>query len=384
MGTVWTELRDAVRSLAANPGFTATVVAILALGIGANTTMFSVVNAVVLRPIPWENPERLVNLLEVNAKQDGYLTAASKANYKDWREQRRLLERMAAFRAMHYNLADTGAEPERVPGMSVSAEFFPLIGVKPALGRTFLLEEEQPGRDHVVLLSNGLWRRRYGADPAIVGRTITVEGELYTVAGVLPDFPMFRILNHAIDIYTPLTLPGTALTRDDHSIGVYARLRPGVTAARAQGEMDGISNRLEEITAETFSPQSTFGTMLSAAAGMALLLAATGIYALRAWSVSRRTREIGIRMAIGAAPADVARMVLRKALPPAMAGILAGAGGALALHAILRAQIACAEGFDPVAFALPAVVLALVSMAAGIAPALRAVRVDPMAALRME
>ncbi len=818
MEPVWRELRDAIRSLAANPGFSLTVVAILALGIGANSTKFSVVNAVVLRPIPWENPEPLVNLLEINPKQGGYLTSASKANYKDWREQSRTLERMAAFRAVHYNIAtmpETGAEPERVPGMSVSAEFFPLIGVKPMLGRSFLREEEQPGRDQVVLLSHGLWRRRYGADPAIVGRIVTVEGESYTLAGVLPDFPMFRILNRAIDIYTPLALPGSALTRDDHSIGVYALLRPGVTAARAQDEMVAISSRLaatypktntdwtvkvvplieyfamrrramlefllaatgfvlliacaniasltlarsvsrqkglairmalgsgrlrivrrvlaeslmlalaggisgallaaggaafldrhvstmelgrmssfrvdltvlgltagislaasvlfgvgpairsskfdastllahasgrgstgrreagtllfasevalatmlligaavaarstlrllrmdrgldphnvltaqlwmpvsryatgaaerhfmdevlerlralpgvvgasvanypplgilgtavdfaiegrpapapgetmtarfrvidpeffrtmrvplvkgrafetgdadeargvaivseafarrffpnedalgkrlrphfpggdafwypqsanvplrivgiardihdddidtsgtpqmylpyaqnpsrimhllvrtqgapldwaaavrgailsvdrdeplfdletlERVTAETFSAQSTFGAMLSAAAGLALLLAATGIYALLAWSVSRRTREIGIRMAIGAAPADVARLVLRQALQPAMAGILAGAGGALGLHAILRAQIEGAERCDPVAFALPAALLALVSMAAGIAPALRAVRVDPIAALRME
>ena len=148
MGTLWQDLRDSVRSLRANPGFTLTVVAILALGIGANTTMFSVLNAVVLRPIPWEQPQSLVDLLEVNAKQGGYPTAASKANFKDWREQSRLLERVAAFRAVYYNLADARAEPERVPGMSVSADFFPLIGVKPFLGRSFAREEEQPGRGH--------------------------------------------------------------------------------------------------------------------------------------------------------------------------------------------------------------------------------------------
>jgi hypothetical protein len=239
MDTLVRELRDAVRALCANPGFTVTVVAILALGIGANTTMFSVLNAVVLKPIPWEHPESLVNLLEVNPKQGGYPTAASKANYKDWRERSQLLERMAAFRAVHYNLADAHAEPERVPGMSVSADFFPLIGVKPTLGRSFLRDEEQPGRDHVVLLSNELWRRRYAADSAITGRAIVVEGESYTVVGVLPDFPMFRILNHAIDLYTTLALPN-APTRDDHSVSVYARLRPGVSAARAQSEMDAV------------------------------------------------------------------------------------------------------------------------------------------------
>jgi putative ABC transport system permease protein len=141
---------------------------------------------------------------------------------------------------------------------------------------------------------------------------------------------------------------------------------------------------LDEVTAETFSSQKAFATMLSAGSGLALLLAATGLYALLAWSVSRRTREIGIRMAIGAAPADVVNMVLRQALRPVVAGVLAGAAGALGLHAILRAQIAGAQVFDPVAFALPAVALLLVSMAACVAPAYRAVRVDPIAALRAE
>lgn len=141
---------------------------------------------------------------------------------------------------------------------------------------------------------------------------------------------------------------------------------------------------LEEVTAETFSSQKAFAAMLSAGSGLALLLAATGLYALLAWSVSRRTREIGIRMAIGAAPADVVNMVLRQALRPVVAGVLADAAGALGLLAILRAQIAGAEAFDPVAFALPAVALLLVSMAACVAPAYRAVRVDPIAALRAE
>ena len=138
--------------LAANPGFTLTVVAVLALGIGANTTMFSVVNAVLLRPIPWENPDRLVLLREVNRKQEGDFINPSTANYFDWREQNHVFERMACFRFVYLNLSDKRSEPERVQGFRVSAEFFPLIGIKPALGRTFAAEDEQPGRDHVVLL----------------------------------------------------------------------------------------------------------------------------------------------------------------------------------------------------------------------------------------
>src|SRR5580704_9272530 len=132
--------------LAANPGFTLTVVAVLALGIGANTTMFSVVNAILLRPIPWENPDRLVLLREVNRKQGGDFTNPSTANYCDWREQNHVFERLAHFRFVYFNLSDNQREPERVQGFRVSADFFPLIGIKPAFGRTFGAEDEQPGR----------------------------------------------------------------------------------------------------------------------------------------------------------------------------------------------------------------------------------------------
>ena len=139
MGTIWRELPDAVRSLAMNPAFTVTVIVILALGIGANSTMFSVLKAVLLHPVPWENPQRLVSLSEVNPKQGGYLTGPSTANYKDWREQSQAFESIAAFRAVQFNLADTRTEPERVAGMRVAMEFFPLIGVSPMLGRTSCL-----------------------------------------------------------------------------------------------------------------------------------------------------------------------------------------------------------------------------------------------------
>jgi hypothetical protein len=342
MGTIYRELRDAARSLAANPAFTVTVVAILALGIGANSTMFSVLNAVVLRPIPWENPERLVNLLEVNARQgdSGINNNPSTANYKDWREQNQVFERMAAFRYVFFNVADSRAEPERVPGMRVSAEFFPLIGVKPALGRNFLPEEEQPGADHVVLLSNGCWRRRYGADPAIVGRNIIVEGEPYAVIGVLPDFPMFRVGNRTLDIYTPLALPSAALSREDHSITVYARLRPGTTMARAQSEMDTIARRLEAAYPKTnadwtvkVAPLVEYFAQrrramlecLLSAAGFVLLIACANIASLTlARSVSRR-KDLAIRMALGAGRLRIVRWLLAESLILALAG---GAGSA--------------------------------------------------------
>src|SRR6266852_6429005 len=231
------DLRYALHTAARNPGFTLLAVLTLGLGIAANTTMFSVVNAVLLRPMPWENPDQLVLLREVNRKQGGDFINPSTANYFDWREQNHVFERMAHFRFVYFNLSDNRREPERVQGFRVSAEFFQLIGVKPTLGRSFAAEDEQPGRDRVVLLSNGFWRRRYGADPAIVGRTITVEGESCTVAGVLPDFTMFRVLDREIEIYAPLAIPASARSREDHSLVVYGRLRPGVSIKRAQSEM---------------------------------------------------------------------------------------------------------------------------------------------------
>src|SRR5216683_1866394 len=244
------DLRHGLRLAVRDPGFTAVVVT-LGLGIGANTAMFSVVNAVLLRPIPWENPDRLVLLRETNRKQGGDFMNPSTANYFDWREQNHVFERMAHFRFVYFNLSDNRREPERVQGFRVSAEFFSLIGVKPALGRSFAAEDEQPGHDRVVLLSNGFWRRRYSADPAIVGRTITVEGESYTVAGVLPAFTMFRVLDREIEIYTPLALPAAALSREDHSLAVYGRLRPSVSIERAQSEMANIAKRLADAYPET-------------------------------------------------------------------------------------------------------------------------------------
>jgi putative ABC transport system permease protein len=398
MGTVWWEMRASVRSLCASPGFTITVVAILALGIGANSTLFSILNAVVLRPIPWEHPESLVNLLEVNAKQGGYLTGASKANYKDWREQSRLLERVSAFRAVHYNLSDANAEPERVPGMSVSADFFPLVGVKPILGRSFLREEEQPSRDHVVLLSNGLWRRRYAADSAVTGRAITIEGESYVVVGVLPDFPMFRILNHAIDLYTPLALPNMALTRDDHSIGVYARLRRGISVIRAQSEMDGISSALAAAYPKTNTDwtvkvvplieqfagrQRAMLEFLLAAACFVLLIACANIASLTlARSVSRR-KDLAIRMALGAGRLCIVRRLLAESLILALSGGALGALLAVGSTAFLDRNVSTVELHRMNDFRLDPTVLGLtvgISLAAsalfGLGPAIRASRFD--------
>jgi putative ABC transport system permease protein len=311
--------------------------AVLAIGIGANSAMFSVVKVALLRPVPWEDPDRLVLVQEVR-RDSGDSSNASTANYVDWREQNHVFAPMAPMRFVYFNLSDNWAEPERVQALRVTADLFRLIGVKPVLGQLFLPEEEQGVGDRVVVLANGFWRRRYGADPAIVGKRITVEGETCAVVGVLPDFPMFRVLNRALDIYAPLPLPRSALSRQDHSMFVYARLRPGVSLERARSEMDTIGRRLAsgypktntgwsvsvmpltKAFADRDSEQLKF---LTIAAAFVLLIACANIASLTlAWSVSRR-KELAIRMALGASRLRIIRQLLTESL------ILAVGGGAL-------------------------------------------------------
>jgi putative ABC transport system permease protein len=329
-----------VALFAADPGFTLTVVSMLALGIGATATMFSVADAVLLRPIPWENPDRIVLLREINPKQGGDFINPSTANYFDWREQNHVFERMACFRFVYLNLSDNRTEPERVQGFRVSAEFFPLIGVKPALGHSFSAEDELPGRDHIVLLSNGFWQRHYNGDPVIVGTTITVEGEPHTIVGVLPDFTMFRVLDREIEIYTPLALPAQVRSREDHSLVVYGRLRSGISVERAQMEMANIAWRLAETYPKTNTGWSVLVTpavaytmhersileFLLAAAGFVLLIACANIASLTLARCVERKRELAIRMALGAGRPRIVRELMTESL---ILGLAGGALGAL-------------------------------------------------------
>ena len=327
-----------IRTLAANPAFTLTSIAVLAIGIGANSTMFSVVSTVLLHPVAWEDPGRLVMVQEVQ-RDSGDVMSASTANFVDLRDHNDVFERMAPSRFVYYNLSDTRAEPERVQGLRVTSDFFRLIGVKPAMGRLFAPAEEQPGGDRVVLLANGFWRRRYGSDPRIAGKTIVLEGEPHTVVGVLPEFPIFHVLNRALDLYTPLTLSAAALSREDHSITVYARLRPGVSLEMAQSEAESISRRLAGeypktntgvsikvtalLDAFTRSRRAELGFLMSAAA-FVLLIACANIASLTlAWTLSRR-RELAVRMALGARRLRIVRELMGESLLVSAAGAVLG------------------------------------------------------------
>jgi putative ABC transport system permease protein len=241
------DLRLAVRSLARRPGFAAAAVLTLALGLGANTALFSVLEAVVLRPLPYPEPERLVVVGEKEA--DGRPSSTSYPTYADLAAESRTVEAMTAFGTSMVGLAGEG-EPELVEGLRVTHTFFATFGVAPALGRGFLPEEDRPGAERVAVLSHGLWRRRFGADPAIVGRQIDLSGLQFTVVGVLPaDFaPSFAATLRGVDaqVFLPLRYAGTdpPACRTCRHLVALARIRRGVALAEAGAELDGLAQAL--------------------------------------------------------------------------------------------------------------------------------------------
>ncbi len=213
------DLQYAVRILRKTPVFTLAAIATLALGVGANTAIFSVINAVLLQPLPYPQPERLVTVWETDIRHPEEQEIVSAPNFLDWQSQNNVFELMAAYEQQSYNLAGQ-SEPEQVPGMRVSGSLFPLLGIQPYLGRTFLPEEDQLGKNHVVVLSNGLWRRRYGADPSLLGKPITINGESYTVVGVMP--PQFQFTDSRFALWLPIAFNAEDQGRGSHSFQVVA------------------------------------------------------------------------------------------------------------------------------------------------------------------
>lgn len=322
-----------------NPGFAAVVTLTLALGIGANTAIFSVVNSVLLKPLPFKDPNRLVLIWETDTKNRAATSVICSLDFIDWKDQTRVFEQIAAWRFLYFNLSGR-EEPERVQGLTVSASFLPLLGAQVQLGRTFLPEEEQIGHDKVVVLSDALWRRRFGEDPNLVGQRIDIEGEPHTVVGILaPTFQIFRVLNRPLDIYVPLTFDRSRLNRRDHDIFVYARLKPGITLDQAQSEMDVLYRGLEEEYEETNSSRGARVISMSegfagdirptlllllSAAGFVLLIACANVGNLMLARAIARQREMAVRASLGASPWRLLRQVLTENLILALLGGTAG------------------------------------------------------------
>ncbi len=397
MGTLAADIKHAFRMFRQNPGFTATALAALALGIGANTAIFSVINAVILKPLPYPAPDRLVTLMNTSPQGSG--PAASVPKFNVWRRQTQVLEDVTAYDTGGPGLNLSGGDrPEQLKGIHVSQDFFRLFGGQTLVGRTFTADEDRPRGGNLVVLSNGIWQRRFGSNPAIVGKSIVLGGESYTIIGVLA--PKFAF-DPPADIYLPFQADPNS-TNQGHYFRVAARLKPGVSLAAAKAGMNLAAEEFRRAFPDAIGPRNSFSVelmqqlmvrnvrtalyILLGAVGCVLLIACANVANLLLARATGRSREIAIRCAIGAGRGRIIGQLLTESvLLSAMggvAGLVLGAVGVRALLAVNPGNIprigedGSAVTLDWTVLGVTLLLSLLTGVLFGLVPALHASRVD--------
>ena len=342
------DLRYAVRMLRRSPGFATVAVLTLALGIGATTAVFSVVNTVLLRPLPYPQSERLVQIWSTNPNANRWGMWTAYPRFVDWRRESKSFEEMATVRTWVMNLGG-GDQPESLFGVVTSSRLFQLLRVEPMLGRAFLPEEDQPGHDHVIILSYGLWQRRFGSDRTVVGRAVDIDRQTYTVIGVMPQdfrFPPDLSASYTVDAWLPPAPDPSREERVSNNYYTFARLKPGVTLAQAQAEMNAVNHGLAErhwedrsLGVKVVSWRQQVGSeirtallLLLGAISLVLLIACANVANLLLARGAKRQRETALRQALGVGRARLIRQLLTESVLLAVCG--GGAGLVLAYQGL--------------------------------------------------
>jgi putative ABC transport system permease protein len=359
MGTLLQDIRYGWRMLARNPGFTTIAVLTLAIGIGASTAIFSVVDAVLLQPLPYHEPDRLVIVSETLPGMTTDEVGVAAGEYQDYRERNHSFSQVAAYESVGFNLTGVG-QPLRVNAAALSASALPLLGVSPELGRGFSADEERYGSDNVVVLSHELWEHQYGRDPEILGKPVKLDEKPFTVIGVMPASFRFPFdgapLSEMADLWVPLAFPPNLLSPEhrtqEFGVGLIARLKNGVSREQAQSDVEGIANefmkqygysgtarvapRAYAFAANTVKKARPLVVLLILAVGCVLVIACANVANLLLARATHRSREMAVRSAIGANPARVVRQCLVESVLLSLCGGAAGVAVAAALVAGLR------------------------------------------------